>query len=150
MLYGIHLLCLSDSCQYMLSHEICTGSFLLRLLFASCFCVIGNIVYALALPYESLQMVLLGRLLTGFGSSRVINRRYIGECERTTCIIVTCLNISYEYTQLLLTYHPPFFSSFSSTTKLTITALKIEHLEWLNLFQQVHWVWLLDQPWPHC
>ena len=51
----------------------------LRLLFASCCCVIGNIVYALALPYESLQMVLLGRLLTGFGSSRVINRRYIGE-----------------------------------------------------------------------
>ena len=65
----------------------------LRLLFASCCCVIGNIVYALALPHESLQMVLLGRLLTGFGSSRVINRRYIGECERRTCNIVTYLNI---------------------------------------------------------
>ena len=50
------------------------------LMFASVCCSVGNIVYALALPCNSLKMVLLGRLLTGFGSARVINRRYIGKC----------------------------------------------------------------------
>jgi len=49
------------------------------LLFASSSCVVGNIVYALALPCDSLLMALLGRLLTGFGSARVINRRYIAD-----------------------------------------------------------------------
>jgi len=49
------------------------------LMFASCCCMVGNIVYALALPCDSLAMVLLGRLLTGFGSARVINRRYIAD-----------------------------------------------------------------------
>ena len=49
------------------------------LLFASSCCCAGNLVYALALPCRSLKMVLLGRLLTGFGSARVINRRYIAD-----------------------------------------------------------------------
>ncbi|KAL7554577.1 hypothetical protein ACHAWF_018061 [Thalassiosira exigua] len=49
------------------------------ILFASFSCIVGNIVYALALPCQSLKMVLLGRLLTGFGSARVINRRYIAD-----------------------------------------------------------------------
>mmetsp|Transcript_16368 Transcript_16368/g.37871 ORF Transcript_16368/g.37871 Transcript_16368/m.37871 type:complete len:911 (-) Transcript_16368:60-2792(-) len=58
------------------------------LLFASCCCCAGNLVYALALPCRSLKMVLFGRLLTGFGSARVINRRYIADYysleDRTT------------------------------------------------------------------
>eukprot|EP00970_Alexandrium_tamarense_P012237 scaffold2846_cov231-Alexandrium_tamarense.AAC.15 len=45
------------------------------LLFASSCCILGNLVYALALPCDSLTMVLVGRMLTGFGSARVINRR---------------------------------------------------------------------------
>eukprot|EP00584_Thalassiosira_punctigera_P006648 CAMPEP_0172540916 /NCGR_PEP_ID=MMETSP1067-20121228/11820_1 /TAXON_ID=265564 ORGANISM="Thalassiosira punctigera, Strain Tpunct2005C2" /NCGR_SAMPLE_ID=MMETSP1067 /ASSEMBLY_ACC=CAM_ASM_000444 /LENGTH=900 /DNA_ID=CAMNT_0013326849 /DNA_START=131 /DNA_END=2833 /DNA_ORIENTATION=+ len=49
------------------------------LMFASCCCMLGNIVYALALPFDSLFMVLIGRMLTGFGSARVINRRYIAD-----------------------------------------------------------------------
>ena len=49
------------------------------LLFASVCCCAGNLVYALALPCGSLKMVLFGRLLTGFGSARVINRRYIAD-----------------------------------------------------------------------
>ena len=49
------------------------------IIFASFSCIVGNLVYALALPCKSMKMVLIGRLLTGFGSARVINRRYIGE-----------------------------------------------------------------------
>lgn len=49
------------------------------LMFASLCCMVGNIVYALALPCDSLTMVLVGRMLTGFGSARVINRRYIAD-----------------------------------------------------------------------
>eukprot|EP00804_Cyclotella_cryptica_P016564 CCRYP_020526-RA/>CCRYP_020526-RA protein AED:0.06 eAED:0.06 QI:148/1/1/1/1/0.85/7/1320/622 len=45
------------------------------LLFASSCCVVGNTVYALALPCNSLAMVLVGRVLIGFGSARVISRR---------------------------------------------------------------------------
>jgi cyanate permease len=49
------------------------------LIFASSCCVVGNAFYALALPFKSLNMVLVGRFLTGFGSTRVINRRYIAD-----------------------------------------------------------------------
>ncbi|KAG7370477.1 major facilitator superfamily transporter [Nitzschia inconspicua] len=49
------------------------------LIFASCSSVLGNILYALALHYNSLTMVLLGRFFNGFGSARSINRRYIAD-----------------------------------------------------------------------
>ena len=49
------------------------------LIFASCSCVVGNILYALALYNHSITMVLLGRFLIGFGSARSINRRYIAD-----------------------------------------------------------------------
>ena len=49
------------------------------LIFAASSAMIGNILYALALPYESLTYVLIGRLLIGFGSCRSINRRYIAD-----------------------------------------------------------------------
>jgi len=49
------------------------------LIFASSCCAIGNLIYAFALPCDSLTMVLAGRLMTGFGSARIINRRYIAD-----------------------------------------------------------------------
>lgn len=49
------------------------------LIFASTCCAIGNLIYAFALPCDSLTMVLLGRLMTGFGSARSINRRYVAD-----------------------------------------------------------------------
>ena len=49
------------------------------LVFASSCCAIGNLIYAFALPCNSLTMVLIGRLMTGFGSARAINRRYIAD-----------------------------------------------------------------------
>lgn len=49
------------------------------LIFASSCCAIGNLIYAFALPCDSLTMVLLGRLMTGFGSARAINRRYVAD-----------------------------------------------------------------------
>jgi hypothetical protein len=49
------------------------------LIFAACSSVLGNIFYALALRYNSLTMVLVGRFLNGFGSARSINRRYIAD-----------------------------------------------------------------------
>lgn len=49
------------------------------LLFASSCSVIGNLLYAAGLPCQSLTLVMTGRLLTGFGSARSINRRYIAD-----------------------------------------------------------------------
>jgi MFS family permease len=39
--------------------------------------VAGNLCYAAGLPCNSLALVIVGRLLNGFGSARAINRRYI-------------------------------------------------------------------------
>lgn len=49
------------------------------LIFASSCCAVGNLIYAFALPCDSLTMVLAGRLMTGFGSARTINRRYVAD-----------------------------------------------------------------------
>ena len=49
------------------------------LIFASASSFCGNILYALALKYNSMKMVLFGRFLVGFGSARSINRRYIAD-----------------------------------------------------------------------
>ncbi len=49
------------------------------LIFASCSSFCGNILYALALKYNSIHMVLIGRFFVGFGSARSINRRYIAD-----------------------------------------------------------------------
>jgi hypothetical protein len=54
-------------------------SYKAALIFASGCSVVGNALYALGLPYESLTLVLVGRLLNGFGSARAINRRYIAD-----------------------------------------------------------------------
>jgi MFS family permease len=49
------------------------------LIFASTCSVLGNVLYAMGLPCDSLTLVLWGRLLNGFGSARSINRRYIAD-----------------------------------------------------------------------
>jgi hypothetical protein len=49
------------------------------LVFASTCSLIGNLMYAMGLPANSLTYVLIGRLLNGFGSARSINRRYIAD-----------------------------------------------------------------------
>ena len=52
-------------------------SYKAALMFASSCSILGNLLYAAGLPYNSLTLVMLGRLLNGFGSARSINRRYI-------------------------------------------------------------------------
>jgi hypothetical protein len=49
------------------------------LVFASTCSLLGNIMYAMGLPCNSLTYVLVGRLLNGFGSARSINRRYVAD-----------------------------------------------------------------------
>jgi hypothetical protein len=49
------------------------------LIFASTCSAIGNLLYALGLPFNSILLVLIGRLLIGFGSARSINRTYIAD-----------------------------------------------------------------------
>ncbi|TMW66755.1 hypothetical protein Poli38472_014067 [Pythium oligandrum] len=49
------------------------------LLFATVCLVIGNLLYGLALYYNSIAMAITGRLLNGFGGARAINRRYIAD-----------------------------------------------------------------------
>lgn len=49
------------------------------LIFASVCSIVGNLLYASGLPCHSLSLVMLGRLLNGFGSARSINRRYIAD-----------------------------------------------------------------------
>ena len=41
--------------------------------------VCGNVLYATAYRYESIQMALCGRFLTGLGGQRSLNRRYIAD-----------------------------------------------------------------------
>jgi len=61
------------------------------LIFASACSLIGNVLYALALPCNSLTMVIIARLLNGFGGARAINRRYIADVftshERTAASV---------------------------------------------------------------
>jgi hypothetical protein len=52
-------------------------SYKYALIFASACSVLGNLLYSFGLPFDSIEFVMVGRLLTGFGSARSINRRYI-------------------------------------------------------------------------
>lgn len=49
------------------------------LIFATWCLVIGNLLYAMALSFDSIAMAIAGRLLNGFGGARAINRRYIAD-----------------------------------------------------------------------
>ena len=49
------------------------------LMCASACSVVGDVIYAIALPCGSLKLVMLGRMFSGFGSARALNRRYIAD-----------------------------------------------------------------------
>jgi len=49
------------------------------LIFAVVCSILGNIFYAMALSYDSIHLIMLGRLFNGFGSARSINRRFIAD-----------------------------------------------------------------------
>jgi predicted MFS family arabinose efflux permease len=49
------------------------------LLFAASCSVLGDVLYALALPFNSVSLIFIGRILNGFGGARAINRRYIAD-----------------------------------------------------------------------
>jgi len=49
------------------------------LIFAVVCSILGNVFYAMALSYDSIHLIMLGRLFNGFGSARSINRRFIAD-----------------------------------------------------------------------
>ncbi|PIA49699.1 hypothetical protein AQUCO_01300452v1 [Aquilegia coerulea] len=55
-------------------------SYFRPLVFSSIVLFLGNTLYALAYDLDSIAVLLIGRLLCGFGSARAVNRRYISDC----------------------------------------------------------------------
>jgi len=49
------------------------------ILFAGCLQFAGNLMYANAYGYGSVELCLLGRAITGLGAPRIINRRYVAD-----------------------------------------------------------------------
>ncbi|KAG5228419.1 SPX domain-containing membrane protein [Salix suchowensis] len=55
-------------------------SYFRPLVFSSIVLFIGNAMYALAYDFNSIAVLILGRLFCGLGSARAVNRRYISDC----------------------------------------------------------------------
>lgn len=55
-------------------------SYFRPLVFSSIVLFLGNVCYAMAYDMNSLTVLIIGRLLCGFGSARAVNRRYISDC----------------------------------------------------------------------
>ncbi|KAJ8506101.1 hypothetical protein OPV22_006987 [Ensete ventricosum] len=55
-------------------------SYFRPLIFSSIMLLLGNTLYALAYDLNSIAILIIGRLLCGFGSARAVNRRYISDC----------------------------------------------------------------------
>ncbi|XP_056173979.1 SPX domain-containing membrane protein At4g22990-like isoform X1 [Syzygium oleosum] len=55
-------------------------SYFRPLVFSSIVLFLGNTMYAMAYDLDSIAILLIGRLLCGFGSARAVNRRYISDC----------------------------------------------------------------------
>ncbi|XP_010540498.1 PREDICTED: SPX domain-containing membrane protein At4g22990-like isoform X2 [Tarenaya hassleriana] len=55
-------------------------SYFKPLIFSSIVLFVGNLLYALAYDFNSISVLLIGRLFCGFGSARAVNRRYISDC----------------------------------------------------------------------
>ncbi|XP_010529532.1 PREDICTED: SPX domain-containing membrane protein At4g22990 isoform X2 [Tarenaya hassleriana] len=55
-------------------------SYFKPLIFSSIVLFIGNLLYALAYDFNSIAVLLIGRLFCGLGSARAVNRRYISDC----------------------------------------------------------------------
>jgi len=49
------------------------------ILFAGTLMVVGNLMYANAYSFTSMELCLMGRAVTGLGAPRVINRRYVAD-----------------------------------------------------------------------
>jgi hypothetical protein len=49
------------------------------ILFAGTLMMVGNLIYSNAYSYQSMEMCLLGRAITGLGAPRIINRRYVAD-----------------------------------------------------------------------
>lgn len=55
-------------------------SYFRPLIFSSIVLFVGNTLYALAYDFNSIWVLLIGRLCCGLGSARAVNRRYISDC----------------------------------------------------------------------
>lgn len=55
-------------------------SYMKPLVFSSIVLLVGNTLYALAYDFNSIYILLIGRLFCGLGSARAVNRRYITDC----------------------------------------------------------------------
>lgn len=55
-------------------------SYFQPLVFSSIVLFLGNAMYALAYDFNSIAILLIGRLFCGLGSARAVNRRYISDC----------------------------------------------------------------------
>ncbi|KAK9698635.1 hypothetical protein RND81_08G119700 [Saponaria officinalis] len=55
-------------------------SYFRPLVFSSIVLFLGNALYALAYDFNSIWILLIGRLFCGLGSARAVNRRYISDC----------------------------------------------------------------------
>ncbi|KAM3322864.1 SPX domain-containing membrane protein isoform X1 [Capsicum chacoense] len=55
-------------------------SYMKPLVFSSIVLLVGNTLYALAYDFNSIYLLLVGRLFCGLGSARAVNRRYITDC----------------------------------------------------------------------
>ena len=62
------------------SYWYTTSSFKSALLFSTLCPLCGNLIYGLAISYDSMSMAISGRFLCGFGSAEVINRQLISTC----------------------------------------------------------------------
>jgi len=62
------------------SYWYTTSSFKSALLFSTLCPLCGNLIYGLAISYDSMAMAISGRFLCGFGSAEVINRQLISTC----------------------------------------------------------------------
>ena len=83
-------------------------SFKSALIFSSICPIIGNLAYIVSLPYKSMKLALLGRVLVGFGSAEVLNRQVISACVHFN--IMTVRYICYVYYIGLHIKSNPYFS----------------------------------------
>lgn len=65
---------------FLYSFWYTSGSFRSALLFSALCPFVGNLMYALAISYDSMQLAIWGRILVGFGSAEVANRQIISTC----------------------------------------------------------------------
>ena len=56
------------------------STFKSALLFSALCPLIGNLMYALAISFDSMGIAMAGRILVGFGSAEVVNRQLISAC----------------------------------------------------------------------